>query len=328
MDEEEIIRRRDGVASSDNPLAPDDRRALADARLRALAFALGGEQSARGEAGEVSDTDLLAYLLDGLAPDSRQRLEHAARGDGHIFSRLMTLRSALDAQPDQRDRRHAEDVTRAIRRHIASRIQIRQAGERLQFKERPVLGEHPRLERSAFRAEAAERAVLAYSPAFPKSKRPQLRSDRRPEAEFLDVLERARSLLDAGGYLIDKMEALLEGPQGTGRREGSQSPSDDLWRRGEIERVREQLTELQHQIQIIAETTCKIMASGSVEAASRTESSFLETPELMGSDDLRLAILKSLVDETWADAVDVQAGPWGVNLSGITHPTPQLRVAV
>jgi hypothetical protein len=321
MDEEEIIKRRDGVASND-PLAPQDRRALADARLRALAFALGAEQSAREEADEVSDTDLLAYLLDALAPDGRQRLEHAARGDSHIFSRLMTLRLALDQQPDQRDRRHTEDLARAIRRHIASRVAIRPSGELLQFKEGPVLGGLAQTEQFAFRTAAEARLPVSVPPP---PARPQRRSDREAEPRLLSVLERTRSHLDAGQHLIHEMEALLERPEGTDRREGSRPRNDDLSRRGNIERVTKQLRELLHQFQIIAKTTSMIMTS--VEAASGREPLFLQMSQRIQST----ALMRARVPDdykTWADAIGVQAGPWSLNLSGTALPTPRLRVAL
>jgi hypothetical protein len=327
MDEEEIIKRRDGVAS-DDLLAPEDRRALADARLRALAFALGVEQNAREEAGELSDTDLLAYLLDILSPDGRQRLEHAARGDRHILSRLMTLRSGLDARPDRRDQHRAEGLTRAIRRHIARRIEIRPAGDILQFQEKPRLGGLPEPERLAFPTAAAARFAESVPPppAFLKGKRPQGRSDRETEARLLSALERARSHFHAGRRLIDEMEALLERPQGAGRREGSEPRDEDLSRSGSIERVRRQLRELLHQFQIIAKTTSMIIAS--VEATSSTGPSLLEAPLLLERDDLQAFLMPQGDHETWEDAVSVQAGPWGVNLSGTARPSPRLRVAV
>jgi hypothetical protein len=58
LDEQEIVRRRDDVAddASDEPLSTASRRALATARLQALAFALGNEQGQRRENVEIDDS--------------------------------------------------------------------------------------------------------------------------------------------------------------------------------------------------------------------------------------------------------------------------------
>jgi hypothetical protein len=185
------------------------------------------------------------------------------------------------------------------------------------------------MEQFAFPTAVAEkrRESIPPPPAFWKTERPQPRSDREAQARLLSVLERARSHLDAGRYLINEIEALLERPQGTAPREGSQSRDDDLSRSGRIERVREQLRELVRQFQIIAKTASMIMPSA--EAVSRREPSFLERPLRIESDALQTAFSMSPGDhETWADAMAVRAGPWGVNLSGTILPTPQLKVAV
>ncbi len=110
-DEEEIIRRRDDVAylPSDEPVTAETRRALADSRLRALAFSLSTDQSKRDGAHEIDDTELLRYLLDSLAPDRRVELEVILRGDARAFGRLMTLRSAFYSRIDTRDRNRADD---------------------------------------------------------------------------------------------------------------------------------------------------------------------------------------------------------------------------
>jgi hypothetical protein len=106
LDEEEIIRHRDDVpdVASDEPLSTEARRALADSRLRALAFALGAEQAAHAGAEEVADPELLAYLLESLPKERRVQLEVLLRGDAQAFGRLMTLHSALHSKADTRDR--------------------------------------------------------------------------------------------------------------------------------------------------------------------------------------------------------------------------------
>jgi hypothetical protein len=136
LDEEEIIRRRDGVAggASDEPLDANAKRALTDARLRALAFALRSEQRPRVGEDQADDSELLAYLLDILPEQRRTALEEALRGNADAFGRLMTLRAAFSVQTDKRDRQRADDPARKIPRHTAGRIDVRPMGEILQFR--------------------------------------------------------------------------------------------------------------------------------------------------------------------------------------------------
>src|SRR5262245_57500090 len=117
MDEEEIIRRRDELSdpTSDHPPDAKLRRALADARLRALAFALDPDQSRAKSS--VEDTDLLAYLLDELPQEQRAKLEETLRGDQRAFGQLMTLRLAFSSPTDRRDRHRADDPARFVPRH-------------------------------------------------------------------------------------------------------------------------------------------------------------------------------------------------------------------
>src|SRR5688572_15874416 len=108
FDEEAILRLRDGITNSEQPLAPEALRALADARLRALAFALKPKQEPSEAPSMVDDTRLVAYLLDLLLPDQRHELEQAIIGDRQAFSRLAELRVAFDRPTDKRDRNHAD----------------------------------------------------------------------------------------------------------------------------------------------------------------------------------------------------------------------------
>ena len=118
MDEEEIIKRRDDAASSDDPLASDDRRALADAGC-GRSLSRSGHQG--GRAGRRSIRCRPAGLPAGCSSARASATEMTFRADRHVFARLMTLRSALDAQPDLGDLRRADDPARAIRRHVAGR---------------------------------------------------------------------------------------------------------------------------------------------------------------------------------------------------------------
>jgi hypothetical protein len=103
--------------------------------LRALAFALGSEQSLRAGAEEIDDTERLAYLLDTLPKQRRMALEEALRGNVRAFGQLMTLRDAFSSQTDERDRQRAHDPARRIPRHTAGRVDIRRTGEILQFRD-------------------------------------------------------------------------------------------------------------------------------------------------------------------------------------------------
>ncbi|MBO0757881.1 MAG: hypothetical protein J2P54_18705, partial [Bradyrhizobiaceae bacterium] len=123
-DDEQIIRLRDDVASAvpGEPLHSNARRALADARLRALAFSLGAEQDTQNGADKADDAELLAYLLDTLPQDRRMSLEQTLRGDAKAFERLITLRAAFNSQMDMRDRDRADDRSRKIPRHAVGRL--------------------------------------------------------------------------------------------------------------------------------------------------------------------------------------------------------------
>src|SRR5262249_43357332 len=119
------------------------------ARLRALAFALGAEQEVRallpasalgteqdvwGNAAEVDDEELLAYLLDQLPAHRRVELEGMLRGDAQAFGRLATLHSALYSKKDERDQHRLDYPGKKIPRHDAGMIEIRSAGAVLHFK--------------------------------------------------------------------------------------------------------------------------------------------------------------------------------------------------
>src|SRR5262245_16829220 len=147
LDEAEIIKRRDDVGGNlPEPLDLTARRSLADARLRAFAFALGTERRANDGPGELEDTELVAYLLDALPEDRRQVMEETLRGDARAFGRLMELRSAFGSQPDERDRGRADDLARGMPRHTLGQIEIRNVRGTLQFQFREALESLPTLQ--------------------------------------------------------------------------------------------------------------------------------------------------------------------------------------
>ena len=214
IDEEEIIKRRDGVAAAapDQPLDIDTRRALADTRLRALAFTLGTKRDSQARAAEIGDADLLAYLLDMLPEDRRTALEEAFRGDAAAFGRLMTLRTALNSQADKRDRHRADDPSRKLPRHIVGQIDIRSAGEVLSSRMqvcRERLGEPERFAPGPLAGEALA-FEMPRSLASRRTKRSPLEWEEKTEGLLRDVLERTRRDFIAGNNLINHARSLLE----------------------------------------------------------------------------------------------------------------------
>lgn len=338
MDEEEIIRRRDGIAgpASDDPLDADAKRALADARLRALAFALSSEQSPRAVTEEIDDTELLAYLLDALPEQRRIALEETLRGNPRAFGWLMTLRNAFSSQTDKRDRKRADHPARRIPRHTAGRIDIRRMGEILQFRDatRP---------RPSFDVAQFASAALAFEPrayrasrplAFRQMKRPRLEWDEKMKGMFRSVLERARRDLDAATSIVNDIQSLLEGWWNINRREDSEARERDVPGDYEAEDLQERLAELLRDLEIAASQIKDELG----DVASLTAGMF-PTAQIAASPSLDALVEKRGVvalharsvpsdREMWADFFDLEAGPWGLHLVGIAFPKPQLVVSV
>ena len=111
------------------------RRALTDSRLRALALALGADQSGVSREEDLEDTELLAYLLDVLPQDRSLALDNVLRGDARVFGRLMTLRSAINTRIDPRDRHWADLSARKIPRHVTGSLEVRSVRQALQFRD-------------------------------------------------------------------------------------------------------------------------------------------------------------------------------------------------
>jgi hypothetical protein len=318
MDEEEIIRRRDGVAGAppDKPLDGEAKRALADARLRALAFALGSEQSQSALTDQTDDTELLAYLLDTLPEHRRMALEEALRGNARAFGRLMTLRAALNSQTDRRDRQRADDPARKIRRRTAGRVDIRRAGEILQFRD----AARPRssLERPA----APPHAVLAEFRPMPRS---TLEWVEDTEGMLRNLLERARRDLHAGMSLVNEALSSLQIWLDVRRRaesktRGSGAPADR-----EAESLRERLKALLRELEIVANRI------GDVTSATDDMSPRAQIAATIREDELYTALAERRLptdQERWTDGFDLEAGPWAIHLTGNAVPTPRLVVSL
>jgi hypothetical protein len=328
MDEEGIIRRRDGVASAppDEPLDSDAKRALADARLRALAFALGSEGSPSAPTDHADDTELLAYLLDTLPEHRRMALEETLRGNARAFGRLMTLRAALSSPTDKRDRQRADDAARKIRRRTAGRVDIRRLGKILQFRD----AARPRSSFDLQRLAVAEPKVAALADEL--SRPLAFREMRRPETESMlrNLLERARRDLDAGMRLVNEALSSLQAWWNVRRRAESETRGSGAPADRDAENLCERLTELLRELEIVANRIGDLTSAtgGMFPRAQVAASLSLETPSdadlYEGLSERRLPTDQ----ESWADAFDLEAGPWAIHLTGNAIPTPRLVVSL
>jgi hypothetical protein len=356
MDEEEIIRRRDGVAgpTSDRPLDADAKRALADVRLRALAFALGTEQGtrtgadeaeaderlravafalgieqgSRTGADEADDSELLAYLLDMLPEQRRMALEEALRGNPGAFGRLMTLRAAFNSQTDQRDLQRADDPAREIRRHTAGRVDIRRRGDILQFRDatRPS----PSFVESY--APAPDLTVARATPLPAFQMRQRLERAVKMEDTLRNVLARVRRDLDAGMSLVNETQSSLERWSKIIRREESETSERGAWGDREAEDLRHhmvvtflKLKDLAGRIneELGAVSMLDLFAKEDPVAASVSMDLVMD---LFGAAQLKS---RSPPDrKTWTNTFGVEAGPWALHLAGTTAPAPHLAVSL
>jgi hypothetical protein len=360
-DEDAIIQRRDDIgAASDKPLDAEARRALADARLRALAFALRVQQNAPAGCGETDDVELLEYLLDMLPADRRLALEEQLRGNAREFGRLMTLRSAFGSRTDRRDRQRADDPARKIPRHAVGGIDIRSVGGMLQFKDSrfPDRAQMPEPDHSAspspfFAAKTGPRNLLQSYPswAFPKARRHYL-LEPKADAALAREFERARrsggadlrrGLASDYGHammLVEEVQLLLrlhEINRATQREAGvtddlGSDHADTIQERlesliPELLMARDRISErFAHLLSIVDE----LRSAGRTESASPEEAASASLEEAAEFREFRSdeawGVVRVPDYETWADAFDVRAGPWALHLTGTARPTPQLSV--
>jgi hypothetical protein len=281
MDDEQIIKRRDGVtvATSGEQLDPNARRALADARLRALAFALSAEQGPRDGEAKTDDADLLAYLLDVLPQDRRMQFEVALRGDAAAFARLITLRAAFNSQADKRDQDRADHPSRKIRRRTVGRLDIRSVDEELQFRDARVLRpQAPDVQQFAHPLRSGRRTVAKVQ-AFARLQSQEIRRPRlrlRPKTEIMlsNVLDRVRRDFDAGLKLVNTAQSLVAKWEESDRRglferteRGVMSLENRL--RGlarELHRIGARVTEGIGEIELVIDDEPPLPASVSLEA--------------------------------------------------------------
>jgi hypothetical protein len=338
MDEAEIIRRRDGVAAgaSDEPLDSNARRALADARLRALAFSLIAEQGAGPEAREVDDTELLAYLLDILPEDRRIALEEVVRGDARAFGRLMTLRTAFNSQTDPRDRRRADDPSRNIPRHTVGRVDIRRVGDLLQFTAREPRQRPPASQQFAVHSPGAEFHAYRVAPQMAKLReiRPaRLRLGPKSEASLRNLLDRVRRHFDAGRNLLQEIDRLLASWQENRQRSRFQWRQTERMTHGDARSVEDRLAELLRELQLIGvrirEEIDEIdLATDAKFAPEEFVAPQSAVPFVADEMPLEANLRLPTARETWADAFDIEAGDWALHLVGLAIPTPRLAITL
>ena len=329
-----------GGAVSDEPLDAGTKRALADARLRALAFALRSEQRPGAEADQINDTELLAYLLDTLPEQRRMALEEAVRGDARTFGQLMTLRAAFNSQIDKRDRQRADDPVRKIPRHTAGRIDIRSMGQILQFRNAhaPRRSFHSEPLPSRVLETLVERPVVrALQPSlgFRRLKRPRFEWGEKSEGMLRNLLERARRDLDAGRSLVNEAQSSLERWWDINRRGESETREGSAPADREAETVHERLTELLHELEMVANRINDELG----DIASATSGIFPAAPSTIFALSDALFPKEGLTEvqqeprslgdrETWEDMFDLEAGAWALRLTGTAIPTPQLAVSL
>jgi hypothetical protein len=340
MDEEEIIRRRDGVAgaASGEPLDSDAKRALADARLRALAFALGSEEGSSAKADLTDDAELLAYLLDTLPEHRRIALEKDLRGNARAFGRLATLRAAFSSETDKRDRQHADDPTRKIPRHTVGRFHIQRIGEILKFKDAPLRPLESRsVERQVFPSMLlSERAQIPPAAArFTSQERelPRLRLNPRTAVLFAAMLKRSMMDFHTVGHLVEEMESLLSSWHESIRREPFQMGNDKIASGEETEQLEERLLRSLGRLETMADDVKGKLARfaseirDDIEPTQRAASLSVQRFSEYRSKALSDHFLPFDVDG-WMDAVNVEAGPWALHLAGNAVPAPELAISL
>jgi hypothetical protein len=340
MDEEAIIRRRDGVAdpASDTSLDADSRRALADARLRALAFALGDELST-AEPGEFDEADLLAYLLDTLPEDRLLMLDSALRGDARAFGRLMALRSSLSAQTDRRDRQRADHPARNIPRRKLGPIDIRNLGNVLQFRETDIPSALPQRMESepsaTYHSLLPSSDIADFLSGYHGEWSPrQLRWDQKTGLAVSNMLQRAAPNFVAGSNLANEARSLLEKWEhfnfGRGRRQFERRKSDSSESGEDVSaRLVQVLNELQQLADSIQRDMASVISSIGMVEPRKTPVSRWFLHESAPAMELRAkASMPSLETDRWSRTIDIEAGPWALQLSGVALPAPQLAVTL
>ena len=342
IDEAGIIRHRDGVADarSDIPLDSDARRALADARLRSLAFALNAEQSQSAKSEQPGDIELLAYLLDTLPEHQRIALERKLRGNVGAFGRLMTLRVALGAETEKRDLQRA----RRVPRYVAGSVDIRRRGENLQFRGTTQPDRSHEVVRDAARIVAPlrtraasrlkdlrlERAQLEAAFQAAERRSSHLESAAGTEGGLGNLLERAQRNFYLAKSFVDDARAFLERWWNVSRHEGSGTHEGGARTDREAEDFRDRLTGLLGEMESVSDRIlAELRMFPPAQRAASPSSPINAAMDLVVAERASFDDLRSPTDrKTWADAFDFGAGSWALHLTGTAAPTPQLTVSL
>jgi hypothetical protein len=304
FDEVAIIQRRDGAddASMYGALDAASRRALADARLLALALTLPASQGASqvgGGADEPDDTELLAYLLDDLPDDRRNELEHLIRGNVLAIGRLIDLRTALNPVADKRDLHRAELAARNIARRTAQALEVREVGRKLEFRER-----HPQLR-------AGPRTGAMLSELLDRANAPILGSDLDKEARHLLARwkELTRPAKQPKADIVADSELRQVGARLADLLLELQETSDQLAR------------EIRHTVYATIDAVPPRDLRIRTDLASKAGAPLFQAklPGLGAPED-------SLSD--WSGTKEIQAGAWSLLIEGSATPSPILSVTV
>jgi hypothetical protein len=305
FDEVEIIQRRDMAVDARfiRQLNARGRRALADARLLALALTLPGGQDA-SEAGrgadDPDDTELLAYLLDELPDPRRSEVESSIRGNPHAIGRLMKLRTALNPVKDKRDLHRAELAARSILRRTVQALEVREVGRKLEFRERrPQLRPGP--ETGTILSEVFDRASM-----------PIIGSDLDKEVRRLLARweELSRSEKQPQAYDATDSELQLVGTRLADVLLELQEASNQLAR--EIRRT------IVATIDAVPPRDLPIRAAVASKAGAPLFQAKLPGPSEPTADGLG----------DWSAVKEIQVGAWSLLLEGSATPSPLLSVTI
>jgi hypothetical protein len=337
MGDEEIIQRRDRVDNSPHePLDGEERRALADARLRALAFALKPDKSPVEGSSPIEEAELLDYLLDNLPPGQLDELEGRLRGNTALFRRLINLYSALTSRANSQDRRHVDDLVRKVPRHKAGEIEIRSIGEVLQFRgEGLARGPQPAAPSPHGYAQVQDTPFLhsmAGSEPAPSPRmavRKSAPSGRRLGhlgmmlAKYLALVGHEFAV---GKSMVDDAHSLLQQMQ----RQEHVSASDAEEAEGRLIAL---LREIQQRADHVREELRSALQSTSNELRIRA------VPDPSIAADMELGSSARLSRETffedwafpggdWAESLGIDAGPYSLRLAGVALPSPRVRITI
>jgi hypothetical protein len=306
FDEVEIIQRRDSAVDARfvRPLNARGRRALADARLLALALTLptgpDAGKASRGVHDDPDDTEILAYLLDELSDTRRNELERSVRGNARAIGRLMKLRTALNPVADKRGLHRTELAARNILRRMGQALEVREAGKKLEFRER----------------------------------HPQLRPGPKTGAMLNDLLDRASTPILGGDLgketklLLARWEELARSEKHPQAYDGTDSEFQQVGMRlaEVVLDLEEASTQLARAIRRTIFDIVDAVPPRDLPIRTATAASKGGAPLFQGKLPGLGAPEDSLSD--WSGTKEIQAGAWSLLLEGIATPSPMLSVTI